>query len=39
VKLVVKAEGEVSVVSNDSEVGGNTSSAECNVSGDDGEIR
>jgi len=38
VKLEIKAEGEVSVVSNDSEVGGNTSSADCDVSGDDGEI-
>lgn len=38
VRLVIKAEGEVSVVSSDSEVGGNTSSAECDVSGEDGEI-
>jgi DNA polymerase-3 subunit beta len=38
IRLEIKAEGEVSVVSNDSEVGGNTSSAECDVSGDDGEI-
>jgi DNA polymerase III subunit beta len=38
VKLEIKAEGEVSILSNDSEVGGNTSSAECEVSGDDGEI-
>lgn len=38
VKLEVKLEGEVSVASNDSEVGGNTSSAECEVSGEDGEI-
>lgn len=38
VRLEIKAEGEVSVVSNDSEVGGNTSSAECEVSGEDGEI-
>lgn len=38
VKLEIRAEGEVSIVSSDSEVGGNTSSAECEVSGDDGEI-
>ncbi len=38
VRLEIKAEGEVSVVSNDSEVGGNTSSAECEVAGGDGEI-
>jgi DNA polymerase-3 subunit beta len=38
IKLEIKAEGEVSVVSNDSEVGGNTSSAECEVAGEDGEI-
>lgn len=38
VKLEIKAEGEVSIVSNDSEVGGNTSSAECDVAGGDGEI-
>lgn len=38
IRLEIKAEGEVSVVSNDSEVGGNTSSAQCDVSGDDGEI-
>jgi DNA polymerase-3 subunit beta len=38
IKLDVKAEGEVSIMSSDSEVGGNTSSAECEVSGDDGEI-
>jgi len=38
VKLEIKAEGEVQIVSSDSEVGGNTSSAECEVSGDDGEI-
>jgi DNA polymerase-3 subunit beta len=38
VRLEIKAEGEVSVVSSDSEVGGNKSSAECDVSGDDGEI-
>ncbi len=38
VKLEIKAEGEVSIVTSDSEVGGNKSSAECDVSGDDGEI-
>jgi DNA polymerase III subunit beta len=38
VRLEIKAEGEVTLVSSDSEVGGNTSSAECEVSGDDGEI-
>jgi DNA polymerase-3 subunit beta len=38
VRVEVRAEGQVSLVSSDSEVGGNTSSAECEVSGDDGEI-
>jgi len=38
IKLEIKAEGEVSIVSSDSEVGGNTSSAECDVAGNDGEI-
>jgi DNA polymerase-3 subunit beta len=38
VKLDIRAEGEVNIVSSDSEVGGNTSSAECDVSGNDGEI-
>jgi DNA polymerase III subunit beta len=38
VRLEIKAEGEVSIVASDSEVGGNTSSAECEVNGDDGEI-
>jgi DNA polymerase-3 subunit beta len=38
IKLEIKAEGEVSIVSSDSEVGGNKSSAECEVAGDDGEI-
>ena len=38
VKLEIRAEGEVSITSSDSEVGGNTSSAECEVAGDDGEI-
>jgi DNA polymerase-3 subunit beta len=38
VKLEIKAGGEVSIMSSDSEVGGNTSSAECAVNGEDGEI-
>jgi DNA polymerase-3 subunit beta len=38
IRLEIKSEGEVSVVSNDSEVGGNKSSAECDVNGEDGEI-
>ncbi len=38
IKLEIKAEGEVRIVSSDSEVGGNVSSAECDVAGDDGEI-
>jgi len=38
VKLEIRAEGEVRIVTSDSEVGGNVSTAECNVSGDDGEI-
>lgn len=38
VRIEIRAEGEVSIVSSDSEIGGNTSSAECVVSGDDGEI-
>lgn len=38
IKLEVKSDGEVSVVSSDSEVGGNKSSAECDVSGEDGEV-
>jgi DNA polymerase-3 subunit beta len=38
VKLEIKPEGEVSIVASDSEVGGNTSSAECAVNGEDGEI-
>lgn len=38
VKLEIKPEGEVRVIAGDSEVGGNTSSAECAVAGDDGEI-
>jgi DNA polymerase-3 subunit beta len=38
VRVEIRAEGEVNIVSSDSEVGGNTSSAECEVSGEDGEI-
>jgi DNA polymerase-3 subunit beta len=38
IKLVIKAEGEVSLIASDSEIGGNTSSAMCEVAGDDGEI-
>jgi DNA polymerase-3 subunit beta len=38
IKIEIKSEGEVSIVSSDSEVGGNTSTAECEVSGEDGEI-
>jgi DNA polymerase-3 subunit beta len=38
VKLEIKPEGEVSIMSSDSEVGGNKSSAECEVNGDDAEI-
>lgn len=38
VRIEIRAEGEVSIVSSDSEVGGNTSSAECEVNGDDGEV-
>jgi DNA polymerase III subunit beta len=38
VKLEVRAEGEVSLMSNDSEVGGNKSTAECDVAGEDAEI-
>src|ERR1700683_2476482 len=38
IKLEIRPEGEVKIVTSDSEVGGNTSSAECDVSGDDGEI-
>jgi DNA polymerase III subunit beta len=38
IKLEIKAEGEISIVTSDTEVGGNKSSAECDVSGDDGEI-
>ena len=38
VRLDVKAEGIIDVVANPSQVGENTSSAECSVEGDDGEI-
>jgi DNA polymerase-3 subunit beta len=38
IKLEISAEGEVSIMSSDSEVGGNKSSAECDVAGGDGEI-
>jgi DNA polymerase-3 subunit beta len=38
IKLEIKAEGEISILTSDSEVGGNKSSAMCDVSGDDGEI-
>jgi DNA polymerase-3 subunit beta len=38
VKLDVQAEGQVSVASSDSEVGGNTSSAACAVAGNDAQV-
>ena len=38
IRLDVKSDGEVSIVSSDSEVGGNKSSADCEVSGEDSEI-
>ena len=38
IKLEIQAEGEVRIITSDTEVGGNTSSAECEVRGDDGEI-
>ncbi len=38
IKLEIKAEGEVDIITSDSEVGGNRSSAMCDVAGDDGEI-
>lgn len=38
VRIEIRAEGEVSVLSSDSEVGGNKSSAECEVAGGDGEV-
>jgi DNA polymerase-3 subunit beta len=37
-KLEIRAEGEVRLVSSDSEVGGSTATAECMVNGDDAEI-
>ena len=37
-KLEIRAEGEVRLVSSDSEVGGSTAEAECAVAGDDSEI-
>jgi DNA polymerase-3 subunit beta len=37
-KLEIRAEGEVQLVSSDSEIGGSKASATCAVSGDDGEI-
>lgn len=38
VKLEIQAEGQVRVMSGDSEVGGNTSAADCDVSGDDAVV-
>jgi len=38
IRLEIKAEGEVRLISSDSEVGGNVSSAECEALGEDGEI-
>jgi len=38
IRLEIKAEGEVRLISSDSEVGGNVSSAECDALGEDGEI-
>lgn len=38
VRIEVNGEGQVSVASNDAEVGGNTSTAEGEVTGEDGEI-
>ncbi len=38
VRLEVRAEGEVSIVSSDSEVGSGTSKAECEVYGEDAEV-
>lgn len=38
IKLEISADGEVKVMSSDTEVGGNTSTAECAVSGDDSEV-
>ena len=38
IKVEVQAEGEIRIMSSASQVGENTSSAECEVGGDDGEI-
>ncbi len=38
VRIEVQAEGEIRIMSSASQVGENTSSAECDVAGDDGEI-
>ncbi len=38
VRLEIKAEGKVNIVSSASQVGENTSSADCEVAGEDGEI-
>lgn len=38
IKLEIRADGQVNVTSNDSEVGGNTSSAVCEVAGDDAQV-
>lgn len=38
IRIEVQAEGEIRIMSSASQVGENTSSAECEVSGDDGEI-
>lgn len=38
VKLDIRAEGQVSVMSSDSEVGGNTSMADCEVAGGDAQV-
>ncbi len=38
IRLEIRSEGQINIVSSDSEVGGTTSSAECEVSGEDAEI-
>jgi DNA polymerase-3 subunit beta len=38
IRMEIREEGEVALVSSDSEIGGNKSSANCEVSGADGEI-
>ena len=38
VRIEVQAEGEIRIISSASQIGENTSSAECEVAGDDGEI-